>query len=177
MINSVVYFFLFPNLHPCSKRVHCQTSSSYAVVNSKSNMYFSISASRGNVRSWCSRHSAESTRTGASKTCLSRDGGCEPLPVWCQGGDVLCSSGGVGHVVKKKKQRVTLTGYVVQLWERFKKINKKGELWDLDSFVWRFFSNRSRSSTAGCDHWLFFNWQPHSSKERQRWNNSAEIIL
>lgn len=29
------------------------------------------------------------------------------------------------------------------------KINKKGALWELESFVWQIFSSRSRSSTAG----------------------------
>lgn len=64
-------------------------------------------------------HSAELTLTGASKTCLSWDGGCKPQwclfpPVWCQGGDVLCSSGGAGHVVKN--QYVTLWQ---DMWHNF----------------------------------------------------------
>lgn len=88
----------------------------------KVQFFFSFIYFRGNVRSRCSWHSVELTRSEASKTCLSSVGRCKPQ--WC-----------LSRLVSKRwcimqqrwsgsccvrNQYVALTGYVAQPWGGFK---------------------------------------------------------
>lgn len=72
------FFFFTPSLYPSSKFIFTQTVWLLSECRRAFKvLYFLFIYFQGNVRSRCSWHSVELTRSGASKTCLLRVGRCK----------------------------------------------------------------------------------------------------